>query len=94
MSTPTPRPNHPRPGVPLPGQHLADRPEPADPAVIRADVDDLLAELGVRTGVVGAGTDTTGAQDADSGTDLSRRAHILEQAHDVLVRALATVDKI
>ncbi|MFE3446178.1 hypothetical protein ACFXNW_24380 [Nocardia sp. NPDC059180] len=91
MSTPTPRPHipGPRPGAPLPGQHLPGaqgRPEPADPARIRTEIDALLGELTVRTGTVDA--------DTDSGTDITRRAHILEQAHEVLVQALATVDKI
>ncbi|WP_040834806.1 hypothetical protein [Nocardia brevicatena] len=91
MSTSTSRPHTPgtsRPGVPLPGRHLpgaqvADT--PADPERIRAEVDELLAELDSRTGAAGADT---------FGNDLARRAHILEQAHDVLVQALATVDKI
>jgi hypothetical protein len=80
--------NGPRPGVPLPGQHLPGaqgRPEPADPARIRAEVDSLLSELGIRTGVT---------EGSESGADVTRRARILEQAHDVLVQALATVDKI
>ena len=87
MSTPTPRP-HPgpqghRPEVPLPGSHLPGAgPEPADPALVRAEVRELLAEL------------EAGAGHADAGVDLIRRAKILEQAHDVLVEALATVDKI
>ncbi|MFQ6331717.1 hypothetical protein ACLMAL_37120 [Nocardia sp. CWNU-33] len=98
MSTPMPRPygpgmngpgsNGPRPGVPMPGQHLPGaqgRPEPADPARIRADVESLLAELGSRAGQ---------PQGAETGTDITRRARILEQAHEVLVQALATVDKI
>lgn len=70
--------------MPLPGQHLAGaNQEFADPARVRSEVDALLAEL------------SAGARDAASdGTDMVRRAKILEQAHDVLVRALATVDKI
>ncbi|MBF6090138.1 hypothetical protein IU438_26565 [Nocardia cyriacigeorgica] len=91
MSTPTPRPPvpGPRPGAPLPGQHLPGaqgRPEPADPDRIRTEIDALLDELGAGAGL--------GDGDPDSGTDLTRRAHILEQAHEVLVQALATVDKI
>ncbi|WP_157762285.1 hypothetical protein [Nocardia yamanashiensis] len=88
MNMPTPRPPMPapgpRPGVPLPGQHLAGaNQEFADPQRVQAEVDALLAEL------------AAGARDsADAGTDLMRRAKILEQAHDVLVQALATVDKI
>ena len=106
MTTPMPRPNGPgmpvprgpgadgpgasgpRPGPPLPGQHLPGAQEqrhPADPAKIRTDIAGLLVELAPRTGMV----DT-----ADSGADSTRRARILEQAHEVLVQALATVDKI
>ncbi|MGK8524770.1 hypothetical protein ACRS6B_25955 [Nocardia asteroides] len=100
MTTPTPRPNGPgtaagahgsRPGVPLPGQHLPGvqgRPEPADPDRIRSEVDSLLAEL-ERPGHSGVAADS-----AQAGVDITRRARILEQAHDVLVQALATVDKI
>ncbi|NQE72216.1 hypothetical protein [Nocardia gamkensis] len=99
MTSPTPRPNgpgsadgqDPRPGVPLPGQHLPGtqgRPEPADPDRIRGEVDSLLAELD-RPGRAAPATDS-----AEAGVDITRRARILEQAHDVLVQALATVDKI
>ncbi|WP_232850854.1 hypothetical protein [Nocardia acididurans] len=68
----------------MPGQHFAGaNQEFADPERIRADVDALLAEL------------AAGARDSVSdGTDIVRRARILEQAHDVLVQGLATVDKI
>ncbi|MBH0781185.1 hypothetical protein [Nocardia bovistercoris] len=99
MSTPTPRPHgHSAPvpgphgsrhGVPLPGRHLPGAQsgqEPADPARVRAEIDALLAELEARPRV---------AADADeSGVDITRRARILDQAHEVLVQALATVDKI
>ncbi|WP_201297929.1 hypothetical protein [Nocardia sp. CY41] len=102
MTTPTPRPNGPgtaagahgpRPGVPLPGQHLPGaqgRPEPADPDRIRGEVDSLLAEL-ERPGWNGP---VPATDSAEAGVDITRRARILEQAHDVLVQALATVDKI
>ncbi|MCP2279802.1 hypothetical protein SAMN04244553_6703 [Nocardia amikacinitolerans] len=102
MTTPTPRPqgpgvpgpgpNAPRPGIPLPGRHLPGaqgRPEPADPDRIRSEIDSLLAELDARGAAFGAA-----AESAESGVDITRRARILEQAHDVLVQALATVDKI
>ncbi|MFB7723026.1 MULTISPECIES: hypothetical protein [unclassified Nocardia] len=88
MSMPTSNPQQPapgpRPGMPLPGQHMAGaNQEFADPVRVRTEVDALLAEL------------SAGARDsASDGTDLVRRARILEQAHDVLVHALATVDKI
>ncbi|WP_433724653.1 hypothetical protein ACQP0C_27940 [Nocardia sp. CA-129566] len=88
--------NGPRPGPPLPGQHLPGaqgRQEPADPAKIRAEIDGLLAELDARpTWTAVAATPPT--TDSDSGADITRRARILEQAHEVLVQALATVDKI
>ncbi|MEC3919129.1 hypothetical protein [Nocardia sp. CDC160] len=82
----------PRPGMPLPGQHLAAaNQEFADPERVKADVDALLAELS-------AGAPNPGFPGAPSvhseGTDIVRRAKILEQAHEVLVQALATVDKI
>ncbi|NKY60977.1 hypothetical protein [Nocardia flavorosea] len=91
MTTPTPRPNTPGAArVPLPGQHLpgaAGHGDLADPDKIRTEVRELLAEL--------AGRPAGGAPgDESAGTDLARRAHILEQAHEVLVQALATVDKI
>ncbi|TSE01682.1 hypothetical protein FOS14_02155 [Skermania sp. ID1734] len=57
----------------------ADERQMADPDRVRADIAELLAELSL-------------AQPA--GTDLTARARLLEQAHDVLVDALATVDKI
>ncbi|MEU6829765.1 hypothetical protein ABZ894_14055 [Nocardia beijingensis] len=100
MTTATPRPSGPgtaagapgpRPGVPLPGQHLPGahgHQEPADPDRIRGEVDSLLAELDF-PGRTGVATDS-----AEAGVDITRRARILEQAHDVLVQALATVDKI
>ncbi|WP_228783005.1 hypothetical protein [Nocardia abscessus] len=102
MTTPTPRPNGPgtaagaqgpRPGIPLPGHHLpgaSGHAEPADPERIRGEVDSLLAELD-RPGWSGAAPAT---ESAEAGVDITRRARILEQAHDVLVQALATVDKI
>jgi hypothetical protein len=88
--------NGPRPGAPLPGQHLPGaqgRPEPADPAKIRVEIDALLAELDARPAWTGVAA-TPPTTDSDSGTDITRRARILEQAHEVLVQALATVDKI
>lgn len=84
-----PAPSESRPGPPLPGQHLPGaqgRPEPADPKRIRTEIDALLTELNTRTG--------NAADNPDSGADITRRARILEQAHEVLVQALTTVDKI
>ncbi|QIS11289.1 MULTISPECIES: hypothetical protein [Nocardia] len=87
MTTPMPHPQvpGPRPAAPLPGQHLpgANQAAFAEPEKVRAEIDALLAEL------------AAGARDSEiDGTDLTRRARILEQAHEVLVQALATVDKI
>ncbi|MFD4356734.1 hypothetical protein ACFWPX_29565 [Nocardia sp. NPDC058518] len=93
MSTASSPPNGasqpPRPGIPVPGAHLPGAPaqEPADPGRIKADVDALLAELGPRPAV-------SPAENTETGADITRRARILEQAHEVLVDALATVDKI
>jgi hypothetical protein len=68
--------------VPLPGQHLRSAEQSlADPDRIRAEVDELLADLDAGDGQV-------------DGEAIPHRARVLEQAHDVLVRALATVDKI
>lgn len=91
MSTPSSPAPRPRPGIPLPGSHLPGGPggpEPADPQRIRAEIDGLLAELGPRP-TVGHPAEST-----EAGADITRRARILEQAHEVLVDALATVDKI
>ncbi|TQF68203.1 hypothetical protein FK531_13875 [Rhodococcus spelaei] len=70
--------------IPLPGAHLPGPPQTVDPDKIHAEVDELLAGLGA----VGAGEDPHGHD------RIPRQAHILERAHDVLVQALATVDKI
>jgi hypothetical protein len=76
----------------LPGQHLqgADPAGFADPAAVRAQIDELMSELraGSREAAMG------GAESAGVGAEITRRARILEQAHDVLVQALTTVDKI
>ncbi|MFR9752542.1 hypothetical protein ACL02S_16110 [Nocardia sp. 004] len=97
MTTPMSRPNGPgtstgtresHSGIPLPGQHLSGvqgHPEPADPDRIRSEVAALLAEMDSLQ---------SGAVSAESGVDITRRARVLEQAHEVLVQALATVDKI
>ncbi|MFC6010950.1 hypothetical protein [Nocardia lasii] len=94
MSTASSPPNGasqpPRPGIPVPGAHLpgaAASVEPADPDRIKAEVGALLAELGPRAAA-------SPAENTETGADITRRARILEQAHDVLVDALATVDKI
>ncbi|MBF6175859.1 hypothetical protein [Nocardia blacklockiae] len=103
MTTPMSRPHEsgsqgPRPGVPLPGRHLAgtDPAGFADPEQVRAEVDALLSELsaGARGSESAGLAATLPTGSATAGTDITRRARILEQAHEVLVQALATVDKI
>lgn len=64
--------------TPKPGQHLPGPLPHVDPMQIHVEVDELLA-----------GLDQTADHQA-----IPRQAHILERAHDVLVQALATVDKI
>lgn len=66
--------------TPKPGQHLPGPPQHVDPDRIHAEVGELLAGLD--------------AIDHDGHQAIPRQAHILERAHDVLVQALATVDKI
>ncbi|WP_153339657.1 hypothetical protein [Nocardia aurantia] len=95
MTTPTPRPpvpgpSGPRPGAPLPGQHLqgGNPAEFADPERVRAEIGALLSELSA----VPRGEQAPG--EPPSGIHITRRARILEQAHEVLVQALATVDKV
>ncbi|MFD6513159.1 hypothetical protein [Rhodococcus sp. NPDC060176] len=79
MSTPTPHPGNTSNGSPLPG------PRPTvDPERIRSDVDGLLARLG---GIEHDPNDQHGAG------VIPQQAHILEQAHEVLVQALASVDR-
>lgn len=79
MSTPTPHPGNTSNGSPLPG------PRPSvDPERIRSDVDGLLARLG------GIEQDPN---DQHAAGVIPQKAHILEQAHEVLVQALASVDR-
>ncbi|NLG54514.1 MAG: hypothetical protein GX542_02515 [Rhodococcus sp.] len=69
--------------IPRPGQHLPGPPSTIDPAEIHARVGELLDELAPVTEMA------AGA----SAEVLSGNAQLLEQAHDVLVQALASVDK-
>lgn len=81
MTTPIPRP-----GAHLPGQTShSDNSVSVDPADIHAEVDGLLSKLG---DVIAEPEDQHGS------SVIPRKAHILEQAHDVLVQALSTVDKV
>ncbi|MDG3012884.1 hypothetical protein G4X40_22345 [Rhodococcus sp. D2-41] len=78
--------------MPLPGP-----PRTADPQQIHADVDELL-ELVDRLGSFGAPDDEDRSVSAEDGHAagepmLGRMAGLLEQAHDVLVAGLSTVDK-
>ncbi|NLE79749.1 MAG: hypothetical protein GX610_09220 [Rhodococcus sp.] len=81
MTTPIPRP-----GAHLPGQtNSYEKAVSVEPAEIHAEVDGLLSTLG---DVMPSPEDQHGAG------VIPRKAHILEKAHDVLVQALATVDKV
>ncbi|NIL88552.1 hypothetical protein RhoFasSB10_00838 [Rhodococcus fascians] len=75
--------------IPLPGQHrpnAAGEQSSADPDSIRAEVSSLLAQL-----TIGSEADPDSeAVDSDA---LARDASVLDRAHEVLVRALTTVDK-
>lgn len=75
--------------IPLPGQHRpssAGDESSADPDSIRAEVTALLNQL-----TIGKASETeVEAVDSDA---LSRDANLLDRAHEVLVRALTTVDK-
>ncbi|WP_241386940.1 hypothetical protein [Rhodococcus sp. CH91] len=72
--------------IPRPGEHLPGTRPTVDPARIREEVDALLAR-------VRHGAEVPDAPSADQSV-LLENAQLLEQAHDVLVQALATVDKI
>ena len=76
----------------MPGQHLqgANPAEFADPAEVRAQIDELFSELHAGVG----GVDPRSPESPGVGAEITRRARILEQAHEVLVQALTTVDKI
>ncbi|WP_070378693.1 hypothetical protein [Rhodococcus sp. WMMA185] len=71
--------------IPRPGSHLPGPAQSVDPEKIHAEVEGLLSRL-----------ETV---EPDPGDEhgigvIPRKAHILEKAHDVLVEALATVDKV
>lgn len=81
--------------------------ELADPDMVRREIESLLAEM--RDGAAPvpqlseepASAQSMSAQgildaalDTAAGVDIARRASILEQAHDVLTQALATVDQV
>ena len=73
---------------PVPGP-VPGPPHVADPQQIHADVDALLERVDrVGGSAVGEGT-STGAEDSV----LGQMAQLLEQAHDVLVAGLSTVDR-
>ncbi|OOL29021.1 hypothetical protein GQ85_28665 [Rhodococcus rhodochrous] len=70
--------------IPHPGEHLP-RPHPGvDPASIHIEVEGLLTRA----------RDVTPDGEPDPSEIIPRQAQLLEQAHDLLVQALATVDKI
>ncbi|MBY4130218.1 hypothetical protein HQO83_17630 [Rhodococcus fascians] len=74
--------------IPLPGQHRpssAGDESSADPDTVRSDVAVLLSQL-----TIDSGDDGPEVVDSDA---LTRDADLLDRAHEVLVRALTTVDK-
>ncbi|EHK82872.1 hypothetical protein [Rhodococcus pyridinivorans] len=72
--------------IPRPGEHLPGARPTVDPAHVRKEVDALLAR-------VREGASVPGAESADQSV-LLEQADLLERAHEVLVQALSTVDKI
>lgn len=80
--------------IPLPGQHRPDGAgagASADPDAVRVEVDSILAEL---SGCSGAEQAHDEQGDHDPGDEsLTQDARLLDRAHEVLVRALSTVDK-
>ncbi|MFD6897181.1 hypothetical protein ACFWB0_21885 [Rhodococcus sp. NPDC060086] len=68
--------------IPRPGEHLPGAGPGVDPDAVHVEVDRLLARV-QEEGHVG-----------DTAASIGRQAQLLEQAHDVLVQALSTVDKI
>lgn len=81
MDTPAPRP-------PLPGHHLVPRPD-VDADAMAARVNELLVAVDAAASAP-TGEDT---EDPHGLVSLTRQARALEEAHDVLVEALASVDK-
>ncbi|MCZ4560129.1 hypothetical protein O4160_04690 [Rhodococcus sp. IEGM 1401] len=75
--------------IPLPGQHrpsgVVDE-SSADPDTVRTEVGSLLNQLTIES------ADDEGSEAVDSEA-LARDANLLDRAHEVLVRALNTVDK-
>ncbi len=85
MNMPIPRPGQHRPEQRMarPSHAFESSSTFADPERIHAEVDALLGRLGDRVSVADGRLES-----------IPDQARILEQAHDVLVQALATVDKI
>ncbi|MDM7491027.1 hypothetical protein QYS60_12610 [Rhodococcus sp. GXMU-t2271] len=69
--------------IPRPGDHLPGSHPGMDPRSIHTDVEGLLTRAR-----------DTAVDAADPSEIIPRQAQLLEQAHDLLVQALATVDKI
>ncbi|MGN5240373.1 MULTISPECIES: hypothetical protein [unclassified Rhodococcus (in: high G+C Gram-positive bacteria)] len=68
--------------IPRPGEHLPDAAPSVDPDAVHVEVDRILAQV-QKEGVAG-----------DPAVAIGKQAQLLEQAHEVLVQALSTVDKI
>jgi hypothetical protein len=71
--------------IPRPGAHLPGPTPIVDPEKISAEVDGLLTRLHAVE---------PDPEDPHGVGVIPKKAHLLEKAHDVLVEALAAVDKI
>ncbi|MFI8566079.1 hypothetical protein ACIGGF_05890 [Rhodococcus sp. NPDC078407] len=81
--------------IPLPGQHRpsgAGEEPSADPDSIRVEVSSLLGQLSIGSEPELDAEPALGSEAVDSDA-LARDAEVLDRAHEVLVRALTTVDK-
>ncbi|MEU5844435.1 hypothetical protein [Rhodococcus sp. NPDC047139] len=72
--------------IPRPGEHLPGTRPTVDPARVREEVDVLLTR-------VREGARVPDPESTDQSV-LLEQAQLLERAHEILVQALSTVDKI
>ncbi|GGG11148.1 hypothetical protein GCM10007304_26520 [Rhodococcoides trifolii] len=75
--------------IPRPGEHLPGPSPTVDPDAVVAEVDRLLSEVDDLSSIE-SGVD---ADDQHGLVSVHHQARILEQAHQLLVDALAAVDK-
>ncbi|MGU3437444.1 hypothetical protein ACNHUS_31090 [Actinomycetes bacterium M1A6_2h] len=75
--------------IPRPGEHLPGPSPTLDPHLVVAEVDRLLSEVDDLSST----ESDIDADGHDALVSVHRQARILEQAHQLLVDALAAVDK-